>query len=125
VLLAGSVILEAITGLVLIIAPSVVRFLVGSDISGAALVIVRGAGAGLLLLGIACWPLVEATVPRLRAMLIYNLSAAAYLGYLLLGTDSVGQLLLPHLQSTRSWQFCLSESPSDINLFERPAKKSR
>jgi hypothetical protein len=95
VLLVGSVILEAVTGLVLIIAPSVVRFLVGSDISGAALVIVRSAGAGLLLLGIACWPRVEATVPRLRAMLIYNLSAATYLGYLLFGSDSVGQLLLP------------------------------
>jgi hypothetical protein len=95
VLLGGSVILEAVTGIVLIIAPSMVRFLVGNDISGAALVIVRSAGAGLLLLGIACWPRVEATAPRIRAMLVYNFLATVYLGYLRFYTESVGKLLLP------------------------------
>jgi uncharacterized protein YjeT (DUF2065 family) len=79
-LLAVASTLEALTGLALIIAPSLVRFLVGTDISGAALAIVRIAGFGLLALGVACWPQGEANVPRLRARLIYNLLATVYLG---------------------------------------------
>jgi len=63
--------------------------------SGAALVIARIAGFGLVLLGIACWPRVESNVLRLKAMLIYNLLATAYLGYLRFGSESVGKLLLP------------------------------
>ena len=34
-------------------------------------------------------------VPRLRAMLIYNVLAVSYLGYLRFGTESVERLLLP------------------------------
>ena len=97
VLLAVASTLEVVTGLALVIAPSVVRFLLGADISGAALVIARMAGFGLLSLGVACWPRVEGTVPRLRAMLIYNLVATAYLGYLRFGSESVGKLLFPAL----------------------------
>jgi|SRR5207249_1905286 len=94
VLLATASTLEAVTGLALIIAPSIVRFLLGTDISGATLVIARMAGLGLLALGVACWPRGEATIPRLRAMLIYNLLATAYLGYLRFSSQSVGKLLL-------------------------------
>jgi hypothetical protein len=97
VLLAVAATLEVVTGLALVIAPSVVRFLLGADISGAALVIARMAGFGLLSLGVACWPRVEGTIPRLRAMLIYNLLATAYLGYLRFSSQSVGKLLLPAL----------------------------
>ena len=95
VLLAVAATLEAVTGLALIIAPSIVRLLLGTDISGAALVIARMAGLGLLSLGIACWPRTEATIARVRAMLIYNLLATAYLGYLRFSKESVGELLLP------------------------------
>jgi hypothetical protein len=70
VLLAISSTLEAATGVGLVIAPNMVRFFLGTDVSGAALAIARIAGFGLLLLGIACWPL-----PRLRAMLLYNVVA--------------------------------------------------
>jgi len=94
VLLATASTLEAVTGLALIIAPSIVRFLLGTDISGATLVIARMAGLGLLALGVACWPRGEATIPRLRAMLIYNLLATAGLGYLRFSSQSVGKLLL-------------------------------
>ena len=97
VLLATASTLEAVTGLALIIAPSIVRFLLGTDISGATLVIARMAGLGLLLLGVACWPRVEGTIPRLRAMLIYNLLATAGLGYLRFSGQSVGRLLPPAL----------------------------
>ena len=97
VLLATASTLEAVTGLALIIAPSIAGFLLGTDISGTAVVIARIAGFGLLSLGVACWPRVEGTIPRLRAMLIYNLLATAYLGYLRFSSQSVGKLLLPAL----------------------------
>jgi uncharacterized protein YjeT (DUF2065 family) len=88
---------EAVTGLALIITPSLARFLLETDISAATRAIVRIAGFGLLALGVACWPRVEANVPRLRAMLIYNSLATVYLGYLRFGSISVGKLLLPAL----------------------------
>ena len=97
VLLAVAATLEAVTGLSLVIAPRIVRFLLGTDISGAALVIARMVGVGLLALGVACWPRVEGTIPRLRVMLIYNLLATAGLGYLRFSSQSVGKLLLPAL----------------------------
>jgi hypothetical protein len=93
VLLAVASTLEAVTGLALIIAPTMVRFLLGTDIPGATLAIARIAGFGLLALGVACWPRVEATVPRLRAMLIYDLLVTVCLGYLRFGSESVGKLL--------------------------------
>ena len=95
--LAVAATFEAVTGIVLIVAPNIVRLLLGTDISSAVLVIARMVGVGLLLLGVACWPRVEATIPRLRAMLVYNLLATAYLGYLRFSSQSVGKLLLPAL----------------------------
>jgi hypothetical protein len=97
VLLAVAATFETVTGTALIFAPNIVRLLLGTDISGAVLVIARMVGVGLLLLGVACWPRVEGTIPRLRAMLIYNLLATAYLGYLRFSSQSVGKLLLPAL----------------------------
>ena len=94
VLLAVASTLEAVTGLALLIAPTTIKLL-GTDVSGPALAITRVGGFGLLLFGIACWPRVEATMPRLLAMLIYNVLATIYLGYLCFGSESVGQLLLP------------------------------
>ena len=96
-LLAVAATFETVTGIVLIVAPNIVRLLLGTGISSAVLVIARMVGVGLLLLGVACWPRVEGTIPRLRAMLIYNLLATAYLGYLRFSSQSVGKLLLPAL----------------------------
>jgi len=79
-LLAVASTLEALTGLGFIIAPTMVKFLLGTDISGATITIARMAGFGLLLLGIVCWPRVGPIVPRLRVMLIYNVLAATYIG---------------------------------------------
>jgi len=72
-----------------------VMSLLGTNVSGAALAIARVAGFGLILLGIACWPRVEANVLRVCAMLVYNLLATVYLGYLRFYTELVGKLLLP------------------------------
>jgi hypothetical protein len=96
-LLAVAAAFKAVTGLALVIAPSIVRVLLWTDISGRVLVIARMGGVGLLLPGVACWPRVEGTIPRLRAMLIYNLLATAYLGYLRFSSQSIGKLLLPAL----------------------------
>jgi hypothetical protein len=101
VLLAVASTLEAVTGIGLILAPSMIRFLLGVDVSGAALAIARIAGFGLLSLGIVCWTRVEANVPRPRAMLIYNLLVIVYLGYLRFDSESVGKLLLPAFCSPR------------------------
>ena len=94
VLLAVASTLETVTGLALLIAPTTIKLL-GTDVSGPALAITRVAGFGLLLFGIACWPRVEATMPRLLAMLIYNVLTIVCLGYLRLSSESVGILLLP------------------------------
>jgi hypothetical protein len=94
-LLAVASTLEAATGLTLIIGPSTIKFLFGTDTSGAALAIARIAGFGLLSLGVACWPRVDAIAPRLGAMLIYNLLTTACLAYLRFGAGFVGKLLLP------------------------------
>jgi hypothetical protein len=96
-LLAIASIFEAVPGLVLIIAPRMARLLLGIDISGAAVGITRVAGAGLLVLGIACWPRVQANIARARAMLIYNVLATAYLAYLRIASELVGKLLFPAL----------------------------
>jgi hypothetical protein len=95
VLLGVASTFETLTGIALIIAPTMIKLLLGTDISGATLAIVRVAGFGLLFLGVACWPRGEAIVPRLKAMLIYNVLTTVYLGYVRFGTDSVGILLLP------------------------------
>jgi hypothetical protein len=72
-----------------------VKFLLGTDISGAVITIARMPGFGLLLLGIVCRPRVGPIAPRLTAMLSYNVLVTTYLGYLCLGAESVGRLLLP------------------------------
>jgi hypothetical protein len=111
VLLGVASTLEAITGLALVLAPSTVRFLLGAYASGATRGIARLTGFGLLLLGVACWPRVEATLPALRAMLAYNCLVTASLAYLRINGQLVGRLLVPAIAIhavltvllTRSW----------------------
>ena len=45
--------------------------------------------------GATGWPRVEATLPALRAMLIYNFLATTYLVDLRFGRELIGRLLLP------------------------------
>ena len=55
--LAFAAAAEAITGLLLLLSPSiVVRLLFGAEITGAAIVVSRIAGVSLVALGLACWP---------------------------------------------------------------------
>ena len=108
VLLVVASTFEAVTGIALIIAPSLVRFLLEADISGATRAIARLVGFGLLVFGVACWPRSEATVPRLRAMLIYNLLATVYLDTYALAVKQSENFCRQPLQSTPDWQFSLS-----------------
>ena len=52
--------IEAVTGLVLLVAPSLLaRLLIGSGIDGPAIVVANIAGLALISLAIACWPRLE------------------------------------------------------------------
>ncbi len=79
-----SALLEAATGLALIANPGLVaRLLLGADLSGSGVAVGRLCGIGLLSLGLASWPggKVLAT-PATVGLFVYNLLAAAYIGYL-------------------------------------------
>jgi hypothetical protein len=96
-LLAFATVVEVGTAVVLIVDPAiVVRLLLGTDVSGAAMPLGRCFGIALLALGAACWPRrqrAEHRSPAVRAMLIYNVLIALYLAYL--GTVAhLGGLLL-------------------------------
>ena len=98
-LLEVAAVIEAATGLALIIHPPLLsQVLLGEGVSGAGMALGRVAGFALLSLGLACWPDREssrANTPALRALLTYNLLATLYLAYLGLGGQSVGSLLWP------------------------------
>jgi hypothetical protein len=98
-LLTVAAVLEAATGLALLLAPSfVARLLLGDSVSGTGTAVGRVAGCALVSLGIACWPSRNAASRRsaaLTAMLTYNLLVSCYLMLLGLGGQRVGVLLWP------------------------------
>jgi len=98
-LLALAAVIEAATGVALMIHPPLVtRVLLGDGVSGAGEALGRVAGFALLGLGLACWPGLESAgvnTPALRALLTYNLLATLYLAYLGIGGQWVGSLLWP------------------------------
>jgi hypothetical protein len=112
--LALAAVVEASTGVVLIISPSLfIWLLLGADLSGAGRALGRLAGFALLALGLACWPGVRGEDPTaaLHAMLMYSLLTTIYLLYLGIASDLAGMLLWPavtfHAAATvllgRSW----------------------
>jgi len=98
-LLGLAAVLEAATGLALMIHPPLVtRLLLGDGVSGVGAALGRLAGFALLSLGLACWPGHEtggANRPALQALLTYNLLATFYLAYLGIGGRFVGTMLWP------------------------------
>jgi hypothetical protein len=98
-LLGLAAVLEAATGLALMIYPPLVtRLLLGDEVSGAGVALGRVAGFALLGLGLACWPGLESAgvnTPALRALLTYNLLTTLYLAYLGIDGGLVGSLLWP------------------------------
>jgi hypothetical protein len=100
-LLFLAAVLEAATGVALIVSPPVVvRVLLGEDVLGAGMILGRVSGFALLSLGLACWPGTEnggnrTRVQAVRAMLTYNLLVAAYFAYLRVVPGFSGNLLWP------------------------------
>ena len=87
-----AAIIEAGTGLVLIIAPSLVgRLLFGAEFTGVANPAARVTGIALLALGVGCWPGITA----LCGMLTYGALVTLYLAYLGVIGEWVGPLLWP------------------------------
>jgi hypothetical protein len=98
-LLATTAILEGLTGMGVIAAPSlIVSVLVGSTLDGAgAITIARIAGAGLISLAIACWFTRNnaAASGVVKAILFYNIAATAVLLYGAIGYKLSGVGLWP------------------------------
>jgi hypothetical protein len=94
-------VLETGTGLALLMLPRlVVRVLLGAALLGAGVATSRLCGVALISFGLACWPEWEATPERLdrravRALLVYNASATAYLACLMALDGYRGLLLVP------------------------------
>jgi hypothetical protein len=120
-LLTFTAIIEAATGLALIVMPFViVRLLLGAEISGAAISLGRIAGVALLALGVACW-LASNDTPSsaarglVSAMLLYNIGATLILGAAGLGSGLVGLILWPavlvHAGMAIWCTACLGRSP--------------
>jgi hypothetical protein len=91
-LLAFTAVIEAATGLALIIVPSLVgRLLFGAEFIGIANPAARVTGIALLALGVGCWPGSIA----LFGMLTYGALVTLYLAYLGIIGKWVGPLLWP------------------------------
>ena len=89
--LAFAAIGEAVTGLALLITPSLVgQLLLGEQLTGVAIPVARVGGIALIALGIACWP-----GPPLVGMLTYSSLVTLYLTSLGFAGDFTGVLLWP------------------------------
>jgi hypothetical protein len=84
-LLAFAAVVEAGTGIALMIDPAlVVNMLLGSELAGVGIILARCFGIALVALSVACWPAVQRAgggSPAFRAMLIYNVAIASLLVY--------------------------------------------
>jgi hypothetical protein len=89
--LVVAAIAEAVTGLALMVIPSLLgRLLLGEELAGVAIPVARVAGIALIALGIACWP-----GPPLVGMLIYSAAVTLYLAYLGFAGGFAGAFLWP------------------------------
>jgi hypothetical protein len=89
--LPAAAVAETATGAALLMVPSLVgQLLLGVDLAGAAIPVVRVAGIALIALGFACWP-----GPPLAGMLAYSTLITLYLAYLGLFGGLAGVLLWP------------------------------
>ena len=90
---------EAVTGLVAIVDPSLLaRFLLGAELSASGQAVGRVAGFALVALALACWPRPEPQSRKsaaVRGLLVYNVLAAIFFLYLGFRGELVGLLLWP------------------------------
>src|SRR5438552_17810775 len=89
--LTFAAVFEAVTGLALLIVPSLVgRLLLGAELTDA-IPVARVAGIALVALGVCCWPGSTA----LGGMLTYSAGVTVYLAYIGVSGNWVGKLLWP------------------------------
>ena len=89
--LVFAAVAEALTGLALLIAPSLVgELLLGQQLAGAATPVARVTGIALIALGIACWP-----ATPLVGMFTHSSVVTLYLVYIGLVGEFAGMLLWP------------------------------
>ena len=95
-----AAVVEAATGMALLIVPSLVgRLLFGGDLTGVAIPVARVAGIALIALGVACWP-----GPPLVGMLTYGALVTLYLAYLGFAGGSAAFFYGRRLPCTQSYQ---------------------
>lgn len=82
---------EIVTGLGLILVPSLVaQLLLGEELAGAAIAVARVAGIALVGLGVACWP-----GPPVAGMLLYGAAVTIYLAFIGVVAGQAGIVLWP------------------------------
>jgi hypothetical protein len=88
---------ELATGLAVFCAPNLVAsLLLSTTLTPGGEAVARVGGAGLISLGIACWPRRgDSNAHATRALFVYNLLAGSYLGYLKFTGQFNSFLLLP------------------------------
>lgn len=89
--LVSAAVIEAATGMALLMAPSLVgQLLFGVELIGNAMAVARVAGIALIALAVACWP-----GTPLVGMLAYNATVTLYLAYVGIVGGLTGLLLWP------------------------------
>jgi len=113
--LTVAAVLEAVTGVALLIVPSLVgRLLFGEEFTGIVIPVARVLGIALLALGVGCWP---GSTP-LCGMLTYSALVTLYFLSLAIRGEWVGSLLWPviviHalLTALLVWAWFQSRTPS-------------
>jgi hypothetical protein len=83
------------TAVVLIAVPAMAgRVLLATELSDSGVAVARVGGCGLLALGWSCWPSGDDASPQsVRALLVYNLLAGLYLGFLRVRGEFVSPVL--------------------------------
>jgi hypothetical protein len=124
-LLAIAALGEAVTGLVLLVYPSiVVKLLFGADIAGIAVVTSRFAGLALTALGVACWPYGSAS-RALCGMLTYSSLATLGLVYLAVSGRWNGPLLWPAVVLHLILTVLLARASAVKNTENKPVERAR
>ena len=91
IVLVFAAIAEIVTGLALLIVPSLVgQLLLNEELADIAIPVARVTGLALIGLGLACWP-----GPPILGMLVYSTLVMLYLAYIGFVGDFVGVFLWP------------------------------
>ncbi len=106
--LTVAAVAEAVTGLALLVVPSLVgQLLLGAELTEMALVVARVAGIALIALGVACWP----GPPRV-GMLTYSAAVTLYLAWGGLAGVMTGILLWPAVALHAVLTLLLARAPA-------------